>query len=85
MSRALLTFTYTEMTEQHPSKSVSEVCGSQEGLYHYHSIFFRVHHQVIEMEAIITRIHEQQVSLISRPAPQLLSLRTISDKSSGRG
>jgi len=24
---ALLTFTYTKMTEQHPSKNVSEVCG----------------------------------------------------------
>ena len=54
---ALLTFTYTEMTEQHPSKSVSEVCRAQEGLYHYHSIFFWVHHQVPEMEAIIRCIH----------------------------
>jgi len=78
---ALLTFTYTEMTEQHPSKSVSEVCGSQEGLYHhYHSVFFWVHHQVIETEAIITHIHEQQVSLIPRSAPQLSSPHTISDK-----
>ena len=38
--------TYTEMIEEHPCKSVSEVCRAQNGLYHHHPILFRVHHQV---------------------------------------